>query len=304
MHREYDFNLLKVLLMIYQHRSLTAVAARLGKTESAVSKHLSKLREQLKDPLFVRTADGFEPTHYLERIIPGIEKGLKSVERALAHGEDFDENNHVQPIKIALYNVSLEQFGAPLYQAIRLAFPKAMIELITWRGTTYQDIIDGNIHIGVQLFNEECPKTIYQSNVLHVEIGAVVGRQSVIQTWEDVFKNPCVHFELRGWNDVHHRLIKSMAQNGLTLDYRVKLDNLTATYHLLKQNDYSAILSQNLAHSNEFRFISFPDYLQAYIPVVACMKQGNRQNPLHLRLNQIIKQVLNESRVTSDFNSK
>ncbi|MCW8345722.1 LysR family transcriptional regulator [Vibrio sp. ZSDZ65] len=292
MHKEHDFNLLKVLVMIYQYRSLTIVAAHLGKTESAVSKHLSKLREQLKDPLFVRTTEGFEPTHYLERIIPGIEQGLKSVEQALLHGEEFDAENYDQPIKLALYNVSLEHLGEPLYREIRQAFPKAMIELSTWRDSTYQDLSSGKVHLGVQIFNEDCPKSIYQTNLFHIEMGALVGRQSSIQTWLDVFEHPSIFFEVRGWNDIHQRLIKLMTQNNFNLDYQLKLDNLTATYQILRSHNYSALLAKHLVSGSEFRFIPFPENMQPHTPLVACMKQSNRQSPLHMMLHQIIKKVL------------
>ncbi|MGF1750182.1 MULTISPECIES: LysR family transcriptional regulator [Vibrio] len=295
MHKEHDFNLLKVLVMIYQYRNLTTVAAHLGKTESAVSKHLSKLREQLKDPLFVRTVEGFEPTHYLERIIPGIEQGLKSVEQALQHGETFDAENYEQSIRLAFYNVALEQFGEPIYQAVREAFPKAMIELRTWRESTYQDLGNGKIHLGVQIFNEDCPKSIYQTNLFHIEIGALVGRQSSIQTWQDVFEHPSIFFEVRGWNDIHQRLIKLMDQNNYHLDYRLRLDNLTTTYQVLRQHNYSALLARHLVAGSEFRFIPFPENIQPHTPLVACMKQSNRQSPLHMMLHKIVKKVMSSS---------
>ena len=54
-----DLILLKVLVLIHKHRHLKPVAKELGKTESAVSKHLAKLREQLDDPLFVRGVHEF-----------------------------------------------------------------------------------------------------------------------------------------------------------------------------------------------------------------------------------------------------
>ena len=44
------------------HGGVTEAAHALGLTQSAVSKHLSKLRETYGDPLFVRTPDGMRPT--------------------------------------------------------------------------------------------------------------------------------------------------------------------------------------------------------------------------------------------------
>lgn len=133
MHKEHDYNLLKVLVLIYEHRSLTTAAAKLGKTESAVSKHLAKLRDQLGDPLFIRRSSGLEPTHYLERIMPGIQRGLRSVENALKQGAVFDAPQYEHPIVIALDNVSIECFGTQILSALRAVFQNSLIELTTWR---------------------------------------------------------------------------------------------------------------------------------------------------------------------------
>ncbi|MFC5079463.1 putative HTH-type transcriptional regulator YbdO [Vibrio thalassae] len=292
MHKEHDYNLLKVLVLIYQYRSLTTVATVLGKTESAISKHLSKLREQLGDPLFVRSSIGLEPTHYLERIIPGIESGLRSVEQALKRGEAFDEKLYEKPVVVALDNLSVECFGSELLIALKSVFCRSRVELRTWRTDTYQSIIEGKTDIGIQFFNEDCSKAIYQSSLINVEIGALVANESPINSWEQVFENPCVFFEIRGWNETNHRLIRQMAKYNLSFDYQVKLDNLGVALSMIKKENYSVVFSKHLVPEHGFRFVPFPDYMQTFTPVVTCIKQSNRQNPLHRKLHEIIKSVV------------
>lgn len=294
MYKQHDYNLLKVLVLIYQYRNLTTVAAVLGKTESAVSKHLAKLRTQLDDPLFVRSASGLEPTHYLERIIPGIENGLRLVEDALKQGESFNESLYDQPIVIGLDNVTIECFGGVLLQTLRSVFPNSFIELKTWRSNTYQEIIDGKVQIGLQFFNEDCSKSIYQNSILNVELGALVGANSDFEQWQQIFERPCVFFEIRGWNETNRRLIKQMAQYDLIFDYRVKLDNLDLALDLVKNEDYSILFAKHLINDGEVRFVPLPDHMQSHIPVVTCIKQRNRQSPLHQKLHQILKQVVTQ----------
>ncbi|WP_298445134.1 LysR family transcriptional regulator [uncultured Ferrimonas sp.] len=61
-----DLNLLQLMLILLEERSVSAAAARLHLSQSAVSKQLSKLRQQLSprldDPLFVRSGQGLVPT--------------------------------------------------------------------------------------------------------------------------------------------------------------------------------------------------------------------------------------------------
>ena len=56
-----DLNLLCSLNCIYREDSFTRVGTRLGRTQSAVSHALERLRALFSDPLFVRTPTGYAP---------------------------------------------------------------------------------------------------------------------------------------------------------------------------------------------------------------------------------------------------
>ncbi|MFN3628027.1 MAG: LysR family transcriptional regulator, partial [Parvibaculum sp.] len=60
--RRIDLNLLTVFDAIMAEGSITRAAARLGMTQPALSNALTRLRRQMDDPLFIRSADGMEPT--------------------------------------------------------------------------------------------------------------------------------------------------------------------------------------------------------------------------------------------------
>lgn len=62
MLKRLDLNLLPVLEILLEEQSVTAAAARLHLSQSAVSKQLTRLREVFDDPLFERTAYGLKPT--------------------------------------------------------------------------------------------------------------------------------------------------------------------------------------------------------------------------------------------------
>ena len=79
-----DFNLYPVFLEIMRTRSVTRAAEALGLTQAATSNALARLRNQLNDPLFVRSKGGMLPTHYALSIQPKIEQsmaGLQSLTR-------------------------------------------------------------------------------------------------------------------------------------------------------------------------------------------------------------------------------
>ena len=57
-----EANLLQLFDLLYSTRSVTRAAEQLGLAQPTVSIWLGKLREQLGDPLFVRTPSGMQPT--------------------------------------------------------------------------------------------------------------------------------------------------------------------------------------------------------------------------------------------------
>lgn len=84
-----DLNLFVVFDTVYAERSLTRAADRLSITQPAVSNALTRLRNQLKDPLFVRTTSGMQPTAFAESIANHIGEGLQSLQAAAQAYEVF-----------------------------------------------------------------------------------------------------------------------------------------------------------------------------------------------------------------------
>ena len=80
---ELDLNLLRVFDTLFEMRSVTRAAGKLGLTQSAVSHALRRLRDALDDPVFVRAPGGLQPTARAIEIAPGVREGLAQLRGAL-----------------------------------------------------------------------------------------------------------------------------------------------------------------------------------------------------------------------------
>ncbi|ORE84724.1 LysR family transcriptional regulator, partial [Aurantimonas sp. 22II-16-19i] len=87
---KYDLNLLPVLVALMEERSVTRAANRLGMTQPALSNALSRLRETLRDPLFIRERYGIRPTQLAEEITPTIEAALAQLDEVIVQQQEFD----------------------------------------------------------------------------------------------------------------------------------------------------------------------------------------------------------------------
>ncbi|MEM9492846.1 MAG: LysR family transcriptional regulator, partial [Myxococcota bacterium] len=85
-----DLNLLVVLDALLLECNATRAAARLGLTQSAVSRALARLRSHFDDPLFVRVPGGLSPTPRAEDMAARLRPALDELGRAVDLGAAFD----------------------------------------------------------------------------------------------------------------------------------------------------------------------------------------------------------------------
>lgn len=80
--------------------NVSKAAAAVGLTQSAVSKHLARLRDIYDDPLFVRTSDGMRPTAHALWMSKHI-AGILSEAQVLGEARTFDSRTLTGSITIA-----------------------------------------------------------------------------------------------------------------------------------------------------------------------------------------------------------
>ena len=83
-----DVKLLKLFDEIHRTRSVSRAAEALGQSQPTVSIWLARLREELRDPLFVRAGGGVQPTAKASQL---AESGLPEERRVGAPPLRTDE---------------------------------------------------------------------------------------------------------------------------------------------------------------------------------------------------------------------
>jgi DNA-binding transcriptional LysR family regulator len=85
-----DLNLFVVLEAIYREGNLTRAGRQLKLTQPAMSHALKRLRELLKDPLFVREGANMVPTPFSRNMINDVRQALQILEVNLYENRNFD----------------------------------------------------------------------------------------------------------------------------------------------------------------------------------------------------------------------
>jgi DNA-binding transcriptional LysR family regulator len=88
--RQLDLNLLLVFDALMQEGNLTRAAQRLHLSQSTVSNALARLRQQLGEELFLRTARGMTPTARALALYSPVRQALHLLQAGLGPAEPFD----------------------------------------------------------------------------------------------------------------------------------------------------------------------------------------------------------------------
>ncbi len=101
-----DVNLLQLFVLLYSTRSVTRAAEQLDLAQPTVSIWLSKLRQQLNDPLFVRTPSGMQPTPVADTLITNAREALESLRRLSSWESKFDPSTADRRFCICMSDVA------------------------------------------------------------------------------------------------------------------------------------------------------------------------------------------------------
>ncbi|WP_448956137.1 LysR family transcriptional regulator [Labrys neptuniae] len=125
--RRLDLNLLLVFSAVMRTGSAKLAADQLYIGPSAVSMALSRLRDHVGYPLFVRGRSGLQPTQTAEMLYARLEPALAAIGAAVAEGKSFDPATTRQTFRLGLVD-DFEWWLLPRLQAqIRAAAPGALI---------------------------------------------------------------------------------------------------------------------------------------------------------------------------------
>src|SRR5262245_56916914 len=87
---DFGFTEIRLIAEMLERRKLSAVAARLGLSQSAASHALARMRKRFGDPLFTRSAGEFQPTPYGERLGLAAREALDVLVAGVASNRPFD----------------------------------------------------------------------------------------------------------------------------------------------------------------------------------------------------------------------
>lgn len=261
---QFDFNLIKTFLAIWDLGSLTEAGERLGLTQPAVSHALRRLREQFADPLFVRVGNRMVPTPAAERLHEPFSRAFAIVGETVHTQRQFDPLTSRRTFRVAMSDLSEFYFLPDLLERFEREAPAVRIESVDLDGATVEaDLRSGQVDLAIGIVPELGPDIgsmvlIDDDYVCLVRKGHPLKARALTREtfaalhWVDVSSNATGYRLLAG----------RLAALGLERTVAARLGHVSVAPEIVKRTDLAVIyprsVSVKLNRSGAFRLVDLP----------------------------------------------
>ncbi len=288
MEQKINLNLINILILLYKHRNMRVVSKILDRSESAISKDLSKLREQFSDPLFLRTQAGLEPSHTLTCMIDDLEESYNALNRVLYEQKEFISTEYNQPICIALVGGEYQRLAPLLFSELSVTFPNAKFELSLWDKKTLSEIEEGKITLGLNLFNEERSKKLYQRKICQDKVLVAIHKKFELTAWDEIKELPFILYDVPSWNEYNNPFYKKVAKDYLQeINFNPRISSIEVGINIATQHKMPIALTTRYL-TDDFVVVPNPDNVEFYIDYAIYCQQSERNNPINKLLMDIL----------------
>lgn len=139
-----DLNLLVVFDAVAQTRSVTGAAERLALSQPAVSHALNRLRDIVRDPLFVRGRGGLVLTPRARAMVGPVHEMLGAVGGILASGT-FDPATSTRSFRVSASDYSMMTVVPGMVRALRAQAPEATLDVVPAGERTLAELEAGDL---------------------------------------------------------------------------------------------------------------------------------------------------------------
>ena len=151
--RSVDLNLLTILEVLFEERSVTRTGTRLGMSQPAVSRALARLRILFGDPLLVESSGGYVLSERALEIGPALRRSLAEIGDML-EAKDFVAGQATGRVRLATPDLYAAVIMPPLMTRIEREAPQLDLDIVAPGGTFFDRLENGEIDAVLGVIDE------------------------------------------------------------------------------------------------------------------------------------------------------
>lgn len=237
-----DFNSLKVLKILGEERSAKGAAERLGVGQPAISKALTKLKAQFSDPLFTQSPNGLEPTPKCQQVLMRLPQVIGEIGDLFRDEFSFTPENYEGEIKIHINSSLNHPLSSILIEVLNKLAPKATLQLEDWSYDTQQQLIFGQVDIGINFFPIEISPELDQRIICYPQFKLCCRKNHPLRhklpiTVEDIANSPLILAKMPGSFDTQNYLEAYLIRRGYLPNVILRTDKIDICSEVLQLTD-------------------------------------------------------------------
>lgn len=238
-----DLNLLVTFEVLMSEGSVTRAAARLGRTQSAVSHALARLREQVGDPLLVKMGSGMAPSPFAQRLIEEVRPILRSIQRIVAPPQPFDPATSRRIFRVAIADFVPTLLPRVIAEVQRRA-PHASVEWLAPSTQTMAAVGDGQIDIALVTSSAPLPDGVHRqaAGELHSVTFARNGHPAIAD-WGAAAWAQWPHVQVQLGERAKGSVDSAADEHGLKRTIGARVPNFSQVPALVAQTDLLATMT-------------------------------------------------------------
>jgi len=168
--------------LLMEEKNVSRAAERMFVTQSAMSHTLQRLRQQLDDPLLVKTPAGMKPTDRALSLVDPVKAVLRDIKRLIRAPEEFDPAQSRRRFVIAATDYMDLLVLPPLVERITLGAPGIDIHVKRTESPFPEEDLEHNdldVVLGFDAILKP-PAYLSRTKLFEDRMACVVGRQHMI----------------------------------------------------------------------------------------------------------------------------
>lgn len=305
-----DLKLLHVLHVLFEEQSVTSAAKRLYLSQSAVSKHLARLRDMFQDPLFTRTAQGLKPTPRAVEILPQLRQLLSQFDQ-LTRPNAFDPIESNRSFRIDLLNTAYSLTFPYFMPKLLSIAPNVSLLTQIWKPQSLDKLLKCEIDIGIAcrewderspLHMRFIPEDLNQATLIREHSLCLVREDhpALQKTWDlDCFLQ-YRHIQVIMGGLERWLLDDVLAEQHMSRDIAIEMPDFYCAMSLCEQTDL--VLCAPARHANQmashFKLRTLPMPIKFELGAYVLLWHKHfEQDPGHKWLRDLIINSVNEAAI-------
>lgn len=244
-----DLNLLAVFEAVWRLRNVSIAAEELGLSQPAVSNAIRRLRDRFGDRLFVRTAEGMQPTPLAQEFGPVLSTALAQIQAGLHRRRHFDARAEDRTFTVIMTDIGEIVFLPALLQHLKANAPRISIRTVQLSADATQHALEsGAVDLAIG-YMPDLKTGVYQQQLFTTEYVCIVRKDHPAIRGRLTRKQflDATHAVAEAAGTGHYVVEERLARLGVQRRIGLRIPNFLALPTIIASSDMIATVPEPLA---------------------------------------------------------